>query len=152
MRARVLTERRSYPTMSKGGAAKGRLSYGRTRKAALCPSCGGMADWIEQQPDKWWVVDGDPVLTLFVNFPCPSDELAPAIRRIGKNLFLQAKISPHTDGEIVKMLGWTSCRNTKNRHQEKTLLLSWNDSDVNWLLIEDKAAEDEAAQHKAAAC
>ncbi len=111
-----------------------------------------LADWIEQQPDKWWVVDGDPVLTSFVNFPCPSDELAPAIRRIGKNLFLQAKISPHTDGEIVESARLDELSDTKNRHQEKTLLLSWNDSDVDWLLIEDKAAEDEAARHKAAAC
>ena len=49
-----------------------------------------IADWIERQPEKWWSVDGDPLLGSVVDFPCPSDELAPAIRRVCKNLLLRS--------------------------------------------------------------
>ena len=49
-----------------------------------------IADWIERQPDKWCSVDGDPLLGSAVDFPCPSDELGPAIRRVRKNLLLRS--------------------------------------------------------------
>ena len=47
-----------------------------------------LADWIESKADKWWSVDGDPRLMSVLDFPCPSDELAPAIRGVGKDVLI----------------------------------------------------------------
>ena len=70
-----------------------------------------LASWIEKQPDRWWSVDGDPRLTAVVDFPCPSDELAPAIRRIGKDLLLYDKTAASkAHGEVLGGIGWTTSR------------------------------------------
>src|SRR3954468_24859301 len=51
-----------------------------------------LAIWLEQQgEDRWWNVDGDPLLTGRLTFPCPADELAAELRRIGRPLLVQAK-------------------------------------------------------------
>lgn len=61
-----------------------------------------LAAWIESQPEQWWTVDGDPRLTSTVDFPCPSDELAPAIRQIGKDLLLHDKNAASTaHGQVI---------------------------------------------------
>lgn len=99
-----------------------------------------LANWIESQPDKWWAVDGDPLLTSVVDFPCPSDELAPVIRKEGKDLLVWDK----TPGSIAN--GQTIGEDhlpgladfTKRRHL-LVFLLSWSDSDNEWLLREDEA-------------
>jgi hypothetical protein len=101
-------------------------------------SASTLAKWIENQPNRWWVVDGDPLLTSQVDFPCPSDELAPAIERIGGNLLVQDSGSSSEPGEIVDPSKLDSLADTKNRRRQKTLLLSWESSDVDWLLIEDE--------------
>jgi len=100
-----------------------------------------LAKWIETQPDRWWIVDGDPLLTSLLDFPCPSDELAPVIRNIGKDLLLHGKRDTAPDcGEIVDSDKLDQLCDTGGRHREKTLGLCWADSDVDWLLIEDKDA------------
>src|SRR5690349_18756618 len=44
-----------------------------------------LADWLKQRaPSTWWTVDGDPVLTEAMNFPCPSDDLAEHLRMLKK--------------------------------------------------------------------
>jgi hypothetical protein len=99
-----------------------------------------LAQWIENQPDKWWSVDGDPLLTSIVDFPCPSDELAPVIRRIGKNLLLPDKTpASQVHGEVVAMDRLDGLSDFSLRRRHKILRLSWEDSDVDWLLIEDEA-------------
>jgi hypothetical protein len=99
-----------------------------------------LAEWIEDQPDKWWSVDGDPVLTSVVDFPCPGDELAPAIRRVGKDLLLQdIHAGSQARGEFVGRDRLNELADTRNRWRKKIFLLSWADSDVDWLLIEDEA-------------
>src|SRR5436309_12319138 len=51
-----------------------------------------LAKWLEQQPaDRWWTVDGDPLLTGRLSFPCPGDELAAELRKINKLLLVSAK-------------------------------------------------------------
>ena len=99
-----------------------------------------LADWIERQPDRWWVVDGDPLLMSLVDFPCPGDELAPVIRRIGKDLLLQEIASNRNGGGEVGADRLDALCDTSDNHQQKTLLLAWEDSDIDWLLVEDKAA------------
>jgi hypothetical protein len=101
-------------------------------------SASTLADWIDRQPQAWWFVDGDPELTAIVDFPCPSDELALAIRRIGRNLFVQDRTSFQGGSEIVDPDKLNEFCNTEHNSGKKTLLLSWEKSDVDWLLIEDK--------------
>jgi hypothetical protein len=99
-----------------------------------------LAAWIENQPDKWWFVDGDPLLTSVVDFPCPGDELAPMIRKIGKTLLLQDKNrGSAANGEPVEGNRLDELSDTNNRRHQKILLLSWIDSDTDWLLMEDEA-------------
>src|SRR5438093_8940960 len=94
-----------------------------------------LARWIEGQPDQWWSVDGDPRLTSVVDFPCPSDELAPALRKIGKDLLLYDKTSPsRAHGEKLGADRLDELADVSNRLKEKTFLLSWADSDIEWLL------------------
>src|SRR5260370_10045806 len=65
-------------------------------------SAASLAEWIERQPDQWWSVDGDPLLSSILDFPCPTDEIAPMLRSIGSNLLVQDKnpMSP-ANGEMV---------------------------------------------------
>jgi hypothetical protein len=99
-----------------------------------------LAEWLESQPDKWWSVDGDPLLTSIVDFPCPSDELAPVIRRVGKNLLLQDKNpASQAHGEEIAGNQLDELADTRNRKHRKIFLLTWADSDVDWLLLEDEA-------------
>ncbi|HVX13588.1 MAG TPA: hypothetical protein VHC22_20560 [Pirellulales bacterium] len=102
-----------------------------------------LAEWLEGQPASWWVVDGDPLLTSVVDFPCPSDELAPVIRKIGKNLVLQDK-DPHSkaNGAEISCEQLDDLADVSDRHHQKTLRLSWSDASVDWLLAEDKSSGD----------
>jgi hypothetical protein len=99
-----------------------------------------LADWLERQPDKWWSVDGDPRLTSLVDFPCPSDELAPMIRRVGADLLVQDKDpASSAQGQVIAMDDLDKLADTNKRSQRKIFRLSWQDSDVDWLLLEDEA-------------
>ena len=99
-----------------------------------------LADWIERQPDQWWSVDGDPRLMGDVDFPCPSDELAPAIRKIGKDLLLYDPTPGSTaHGEAVASDRLANLADTDNWQHRKMYLCSWADSEIDWLLVEDEA-------------
>lgn len=99
-----------------------------------------LAQWIEDQPDRWWFVDGDPLLTSVLDFPCPSDELAPAIRKIGKAILLQdMNAVSSARGEEIGSENLDEFADTNNRQRQRTWLLSWQGSDIDWLLIEDQA-------------
>lgn len=101
-------------------------------------SAEALAGWLDRQPEKWWSVDGDPLLSEIVDFPCPSDELAPEVRRVGKNLLLQDK-TPHSQahGEPVGEERLDELADTRIRRPQKILHLAWADSDIEWLLLED---------------
>jgi hypothetical protein len=99
-----------------------------------------LAEWLENQPDKWWSVDGDPVLTSSVDFPCPSDELAPMVLRVGKNLLLQEKNpTSQAHGEAITADKLDELAEISNRKHKRIFRLSWEGSDVDWLLLEDEA-------------
>ena len=103
-------------------------------------SAGALAEWLDSQPNKWWSVDGDPLLTSIVDFPCPSDELAPTIRRVGTNLLLQDKNpTSQAHGEEIAGDKLDELADISNRKHRKILRLSWADADVDWLLLEDEA-------------
>src|SRR5262249_20729852 len=64
-----------------------------------------LADWLDSQPDCWWVAGPDDLLVSKANFPCPSDELAAALREVNKNIII------HTD----KMIGIEGGRRISGR-------------------------------------
>ena len=98
-----------------------------------------LAGWIESQPDQWWSVDGDPRLMGIVDLPCPSDELAPAVRKMGKDLLVYDKTPGSTaHGEVIGADRLDALADVTNRRRWRTYLLSWGDSDEEWLLIEDE--------------
>jgi hypothetical protein len=100
---------------------------------------GGRTSRIENQPDQWWSVDGDPRLTSTVDFPCPSDEMAPAIRKIGKDLLLYDKTATsRAHGEVLAVEKLDELADVNNRHRRRTFLLCWTDSEAEWLLMEDQ--------------
>jgi len=97
-----------------------------------------LAGWIERQSDRWWSVDGDPRLTSIVDFPCPGDELAPVIRKIGKDLLVYDGNNASTaHGEVIGSDRLDELADVSNWLRHKTFLLSWADSDIDWLLVED---------------
>lgn len=97
-----------------------------------------LADWIESRPDRWWSVDGDPRLTSVVDFPCPSDELAAALRREGKDLMLEdASAIGAGEAEIVDSSRLEQLA-VASDPPRKVLRLAWEDADEVWLLLDDE--------------
>ncbi|HEY8749766.1 MAG TPA: hypothetical protein VIM11_17415 [Tepidisphaeraceae bacterium] len=99
-----------------------------------------VARWLDAQPDTWWSVDGDPMLTAEIDFPCPAQELSSALRNhAGKRLLVLAPGSEHYGEPIVReQLDGLSQRG--RRHNERGFLLRWMDQDEPWLLTEDTAS------------
>jgi hypothetical protein len=60
-----------------------------------------LARWLDAQPDTWWTVDGDPLLTSEADFPCPAQELSLALRK-------------HTEMLLVLSSG-TECKDKRTR-------------------------------------
>jgi hypothetical protein len=99
-------------------------------------------------------VDGDPLLTGQLDFPCPADELAPELRRIEQPLLVQAKKDDaEADGRVVgkEKLDTVVGRIGENLHVIRegklppwwgdwVLYLCWKGSTNDWLLIEDSEA------------
>ena len=69
IQCRTVVSNRQRPTMSKTLE----LPYYTIKSEEL-------ANWLDDQPESWWIVDGDPVLTSHVDFPCPSEELSAELR------------------------------------------------------------------------
>jgi hypothetical protein len=99
-----------------------------------------LAGWIEHQPDQWWLVDGDHRLMSVLDLPCPSDELAPAIRKVGKDLLVYDKTpASRARGELLSVDRLNELANISNWRRRRTFLMSWADSDEEWELSEDEA-------------
>src|SRR5262249_30049268 len=103
-------------------------------------STAALADWIDSQPDKWWAVDGEDYLLSVVDFPCPSDELAPALRRMGKDVLVWDKTpGSRARGERIGADRLAGLAAIGKRTHRLTFTMSWSDSDEVWLLAEDEA-------------
>jgi hypothetical protein len=113
-----------------------------------------LAAWLEQQgEDRWWNVDGDPLLTGRLTFPCPADELAAELRQINRPLLVQAKKDDagakgqpvHRDklNELVEHFG-----------RDRLLYLCWKEAPYGWLrewlLVEDSVATEQSKADEAA--
>jgi hypothetical protein len=98
-----------------------------------------LAKWVESQGDEsWWSVDGDPILTQRLDFPCTGDELAGVLRKLGKPLLLlDVKEPPTATGEAIT---FHDLDRVAYRHHsgDRIFQLCWEDGpDVDWLLVED---------------
>jgi hypothetical protein len=102
-------------------------------------SATALADWIESHPERWWAVVGEDYLMGSLCFPCPGEELAPVIRKIGKNLLVFDKNrNDAAQGQLIQAEKLDDQVDIIGRRPRKVLLLSWVDSDEDWLLEDDE--------------
>jgi hypothetical protein len=129
-------------------------------------SSAELAVWLERQgKDRWWNVDGDPLLTGLLTFPCPAEELAAELRRINRHLLVQAKRDDAgAKGQVIDAatLDKAVGRFSENMQvsgampewaADRFLYLCWKRSTHEWLLAEDsvtteQSRADEGAQSK----
>ena len=78
-----------------------------------------------------------------VNFPCPNDELAEALRQIDSNLVVYTdKTVGIEDGRQISAT-CSRCLPTRRIDiKNRDFLASWEGSDNEWLLTEDKWAAE----------
>jgi hypothetical protein len=126
-----------------------------------------LAAWLEQQgKDRWWNVDGDPLLTGRMSFPCPAEELADELRKVNRALLVQAK-SDDTGarGQVIDaaMLEKVVGRFGENVQvpgvlpavlpaggANRVLYLCWKRSAHEWLLAEDRITTEQNRADEAA--
>lgn len=118
-----------------------------------------LAAWLERNGmDSWWNVDGDPLLTGRLTFPCPADELIPELRRIGKPLLVQAK--KHDAGAKGQVIDATKLDGVVERLKENVTVtgampewgedrffyFTWKGSPHEWMLAEDILSAQQAKE------
>jgi hypothetical protein len=121
-----------------------------------------LAEWLERQGvDRWWTVDGDPLLAGRLSFPCPADELAAELRRLNRTLLVQdRRESPSGRGQpvtareldaLVSRLGdnlvireprppWAN---------DRVFFLCWESGGDDWLLLEDEQTTESSRRDAA---
>jgi hypothetical protein len=105
-------------------------------------AAGALAEWLSKEPDLYWTVDGDPQLSGMLSFPCPGDELADALRRIGKPLLVfdredrfRGRRKPVSSSDLDALV-------EEEELDARVLQLRWKDSDIEWILIEDEETSE----------
>jgi hypothetical protein len=105
-----------------------------------------LGDWLDRQgPDRWWLIDGDPLLTSLVSFPCTGDEIAIVLRKINKSLFLlprdaadPSELTSLTIDDIDRFAFLDPFRN------ERMFRFRWDSTPPGqeWMLLEDKKSAE----------
>lgn len=100
-----------------------------------------LADWIDRQPEaQWWSVDGDPLLTGRLSFPCPGDELSNDLRTIDRPLLLFDKSLRFEDGGQPATAGRIDELAADRVDEYGLLQLCWKSRpEHDWLLVDDDA-------------
>ncbi len=117
-----------------------------------------LAAWLEEQgKDRWWNVDGDPLLTGRMTFPCPAAVLAKELHKIARPLLVQAK----KDDAVAKgqAIGKEKLNDLVGRFEEnlhvtgegempawsgdRLLYLCWKGAADEWLLEEDSETTEQ---------
>jgi hypothetical protein len=102
-----------------------------------------IARWLDSQPGTWWFIHGDLTLVGRVHFPCTNDELAEALRALDKNIRIYTeKTVDLEEGLPISAQELPLLANTENRHQNRDFFASWEGSDDEWILSEDKVAAE----------
>jgi hypothetical protein len=116
-----------------------------------------LAAWLEQQgKDRWWYVDGDPLLTGRLALPCPADELAVELRKINRPMLVQAKngdsvakgqpIGRDKLSELVAHFAdnvpGSGSEQMSLCPRDRLLYMRWKGSPHEWLLCEDSQTTD----------
>ncbi len=105
-----------------------------------------LARWLDAQVDTWWTVDGDPLLTSQVDFPCPAEELSAELLRVNKPLrVFDPRKGAQVRGGIVAIEQLDEIADTANKAHARTYLLSWEGDANQWLLAEDPEAANVSA-------
>jgi hypothetical protein len=123
-----------------------------------------LAAWLEAQgADRWWNVDGDPLLTGRLSFPCPADELAAELRRIDRMLLVQdRRKTPSGRGEpisardldaLVTRLGDNVQADgaTPPWANDRLFFLCWEGREDEWMLAEDEETTRQSREDAAVA-
>ena len=125
-----------------------------------------LAAWLEEQGrERWWNVDGDPLLTGRMTFPCPAEVLASELRKISRPLLVQAKKGDAAaKGQVIgkdklnEVVGHfaenfqVSGEGELPRWSEDRLFyLCWKGTSSEWLLAEDSETTEQMRADEAAA-
>jgi hypothetical protein len=125
-----------------------------------------LAVWLEEQgSDRWWNVDGDPLLTGRMTFPCPAHRLAAELRRINRPLFVraskddsEARGQPVGKGKLDQVVTSVSRKWFQvgpgllpTPPADRALRLCWTDSLFEWTLCEDSRMTQMIAREEARA-
>jgi hypothetical protein len=121
-----------------------------------------LAAWLEEQgKNRWWNVDGDPLLTGRLPFPCPAIDLANELRKINRPLLVQAKEDDNdAKGQLVgkdklnELVGhfteglrlFGPEEEMPPRGEDRLLYLRWKGSPEDWLLEEDFEATEQMTE------
>ena len=110
-----------------------------------------LATWIDKQgATVWWNVDGDPLLTDRLAFPCPGDELSEALRKLDRPLLVQdPKKRQNAQGQAVGAADLDSVVGLLGNDiqykgekpcwaDDRVFYCCWKDSEDEWLLAEDR--------------
>ncbi len=102
-------------------------------------SSSELAAWLDKQgDDRCWYIDGDPLLGGRLSFPCPGDELATELRKINRQLLVQAKEDDAAaKGQAIDAVKLDSA--VARFRDDRVLYLCWTGSPHEWLLVEDSA-------------
>jgi len=98
-----------------------------------------LADWLDRQrAASWWSVDGDPILTERLHFPCPCDELAFELRRINQPLLVLAPGNQVANGRELAENELDPLAQV-DRFRDRAFQLCWENADpeIDWILCED---------------
>ena len=102
-----------------------------------------LADWLTSQgEDLWWTIDGEQELAEKLKLPCPTDELAAALRARGGTLLVVA--APGQELPEGEVLGQDNLeRLAVHEGDARVFQLAWDGGlgDV-WVLVEDKIAKE----------
>jgi hypothetical protein len=102
-----------------------------------------LAGWLDAQQGTWWFVDGDPVLTAELDFPCPNDELAAVLReRRQPLLVLDRTPDTRAHGEHIDSRDFERLADRGDRYGNRNFVMQWQNSDIPWLLTEDREASE----------
>jgi hypothetical protein len=98
-----------------------------------------LADWLHDQPETWWTVDGDPLLMSVLDLPCPSDELIAALRKHPGNLQVR-NLGDHqgAPGRHISSNRLGELAGHDAHSGDRLFAMQWENQTEPWLLVEEK--------------